>query len=82
MKPVHKVAAMVEFERKLPVALPPIDIVHASDPKRVTPYLVLQRGTDAASRTLAVVATDKGGYVAPGYMSYEDKTADWKAWPR
>jgi polysaccharide biosynthesis protein PelA len=80
MKPVHKVAAMVEFERKLPVALPPIDIVQASDPKRVTPYLVLQRGTDAASRTLAVVATDKGGYVAPGYMSYEDKTADWKAW--
>jgi hypothetical protein len=80
MAPVHKVPAMVEFERKLPVPLAPLDIVQAEDPKTATPYLTLQRGADPATRTLAVVTTPKGGYVAPGYAGYEDRTADWKAW--
>jgi hypothetical protein len=80
LKPVHIDKRMVEFERKLAVPLPPLDIVQAADPKRVTPYLTLQRGADASSRTLAVATTDTGGYVAPGFISFEDKTADWKAW--
>jgi polysaccharide biosynthesis protein PelA len=80
MAPVHKVASMVEFERKLPVPLVPTDIVQAVDPKTATPYLTLQRGADPSTRTLAVVTTPNGGYVAPGYASYEDRTADWKAW--
>lgn len=80
MAPVHKVPAMVEFERKLPVPLVPMDIIQAVDPKSATPYLVLQRGKDSSTRTLAVVTTPKGGYVAPGYAGYEDRTADWKAW--
>lgn len=80
MAPVHKVSAMVEFERRLPVPLPPIDIVQALDPKTATPYLTLQRGTDPATRTLAVVTTPKGGYIAPGYAGFEDRNAHWKAW--
>lgn len=80
MAPVQKVAAMVEFERKLPLPLVPLDIIQAADPKTATPYLTLQRGADPSTRTLAVVTTPQGGYVAPGYAAFEDRTADWKAW--
>jgi polysaccharide biosynthesis protein PelA len=80
MTAVHKVPSMVEFERKLPSPLAPADVVQAADAKTVTPYLVLQRGADASTRTLAVATTAHGGYVAPGYAVFEDSTASWKAW--
>jgi hypothetical protein len=52
MAPVHKVAAMVEFERRLPIPLVPIDIIQAIDPQSAAPYLTLQRGADPGLRRL------------------------------
>jgi hypothetical protein len=79
MRVVHKDAKMVEFERKLPSVITPTDIIEPAMAGAES-FLALQRGGDPATRTNVVITTPKGGYVAPGYIAFEDASADWKAW--
>lgn len=67
---VVKDAAMVEFERPLPQALPAYEQIKRIDP-RVTSYLVLRKANNPDTDSHLVTLGPAGGYAATGYI---DKT--------
>ena len=79
LKVATKVAAMVEFERRLPKPLPATEAVSPINQDSQT-YLAFDRTGDDGGRIHAVILTKRGGYVASGFTHYESRNGGSLQW--
>jgi len=71
----YKDPAIMDFERRLPVVLPPFDRVRPID-KRVRVHLLARRGNDPGTDSVLVATGPHGGYAANGYTHFASYRQD------
>jgi len=76
---VYKDPAVMEFERPLPVILPPFERVRPIDP-RVRSHLIVRHGNDKTTDSHLVVTGPHGGWVANGYTHFASYRQDQLQW--
>lgn len=76
---VYKDPGMMDFERPLPVVLPPFDRMRPIDP-RVRSHLIVRRGADPSTDSHLVVTGPHGGWVADGYTHFASYRQDQFQW--
>ncbi len=76
---VYKDPAMMDFERPLPLVLPPFDRMQPVDPG-VRSHLIVRRGSDRSTDSHLVVTGPHGGWVADGYTHFASYQQDRFQW--